>query len=38
MASDVRTIATTDVAYLNHGGKPLMMRVFAPEGTGRSRR
>ena len=34
MASDVRTIATTDVAYLNHGGKPLMMRVFAPEGDG----
>ena len=34
MASDVRTIATIDVAYLHHGGKPLAMRVFAPEGDG----
>ena len=34
MASDVRTIATTDVHYLHHGGKPLAMRVFAPEGDG----
>ena len=34
MASDVRTIVTTDIAYLHHGGEPLMMRVFAPEGDG----
>ena len=34
MASDVRTIATTDVDYLQHGGKKLAMRVFAPEGDG----
>ena len=34
MASDVRTIETTDVVYLEHGGKPLAMRVVAPEGNG----
>ena len=34
MASDIRTIATTDVAYLQHGGMPLTMRVFAPDGEG----
>ena len=34
MASDIRTIATTDIAYLHHGGVPLMMRVFVPDGDG----
>ena len=34
MASELRTIATTDVAYLDHGGEPLMMRVFVPDGGG----
>ena len=34
MASDVRTVETTDVVYLEHDGKPLAMRVFAPEGNG----
>ena len=34
MASDVRTIATTDIAYLEHGGEALTMRVFAPDGDG----
>ena len=34
MASDVRTIATTDIAYLDHGGNPLTMRVFVPDGAG----
>ena len=34
MASDVRTIATTDIAYLHHGDTALTMRVFAPEGDG----
>ena len=34
MASDVRSIATTDIAYLHHGGAPLMMRVVAPDGDG----
>ncbi len=34
MASDLRSIATTDIAYLDHGGAPLTMRVFAPDGDG----
>ncbi|MDE0057963.1 MAG: alpha/beta hydrolase [Defluviicoccus sp.] len=34
MAGDVRTVATTDIAYLQHGGTKLMMRVVAPEGEG----
>ena len=34
MASDVRTIATTDAVYLDHGGKPLAMRLFFPDGDG----
>ena len=34
MASDLRTIATTDIGYLQHGGETLTMRVFAPDGDG----
>ena len=34
MASELRTIATTDIAYLHHGGEALTMRVFAPDGAG----
>lgn len=34
MASGLGTIATTDVAYLDHGGEQLTMRVFAPDGDG----
>ena len=34
MASDVRTIETADVAYLDHGGRPLAMRLFFPDGDG----
>ena len=34
MASGVRTIETADVVYLDHGGKPLSMRLFFPDGDG----
>ena len=34
MASDVRTIETADVAYLDRGGRPLAMRLFFPDGDG----
>ena len=34
MASEVRTIGTADVVYLEHGGKPLAMRLFFPDGDG----
>lgn len=34
MATETLTHTTEDIEYLRHGDRPMMMRLFRPEGKG----